>query len=254
MSEGRSVVVTGASGIAAAAARQIVAEGGRCFIISRSESTCRSLVDELGVDGVGFASVDLQNEPGAVDAFCRARAALGTIDGVIAVAGGSARKFGDGWVHDMSLDAWNASLSLNLTTMFLTARETIRHLRDQGGGSLVMTSSVLATSPQPDNFATHGYAAAKAAISGWTVPLAGAYAPDNIRVNTVAPGLVLTPMAERAAEDPAIVGFAARKQPLAGGLLTVEQVADALCWMDRAVGVTGQVLAVDGGWGVTSTS
>ena len=117
-----------------------------------------------------------------------------------------------------------------------------------------MTSSVLATSPQPDNFTTHGYAAAKATISGWTVPLAAAYARDNVRVNTVAPGLVHTPMAQRAAEDPVIVDFARRKQPLQGGLLSPEQVADALCWFVAADGGTGQVLAVDGGWAVTSTS
>jgi NAD(P)-dependent dehydrogenase (short-subunit alcohol dehydrogenase family) len=117
-----------------------------------------------------------------------------------------------------------------------------------------MTSSVLASSPQPESFTTHGYAAAKAAISGWTGSLAAAYAADGIRVNTVAPGLVRTPMAQRAAEDPDIVAFAARKQPLAGGLLTAEQVATGLAWFVTADTITGQVLAIDGGWTVTSTS
>lgn len=250
---GRSVVITGASGIAAAAARQFAAQGDLCFVISRSEANSAELTASLGSSSAGYRVADLQREDEAEGAFAAAAAALGSIDAVVAVAGGSARRLGDGWLHDMSLDAWNASLNLNLTTMFLTAREAIRHLRGRGG-SLVMTSSVLATSPQPDNFTTHGYAAAKAAISGWTVPLAAAYARDGVRVNTVAPGLVHTPMAQRAAEDPTIVDFASRKQPLQGGLLTPEQVADALCWFVRAETVTGQVLAVDGGWSVTSTS
>lgn len=249
----RSVVITGASGIAAATARQLAADGDRCFIVSRSEASCARLVSSLGSSGGGYFVADLQNESEAEGAFAAAAEALDGFDAVVAVAGGSARRFGDGWIHDMSLDAWNSSLNLNLTTMFLTAREAIRHLRGRGG-SLVMTSSVLATSPQPDNFTTHGYAAAKAAISGWTVPLAAAYASDNVRVNTVAPGLVHTPMAQRASEDAAIVDFARRKQPLQKGLLTPDQVADALCWFVRSDGVTGQVLAVDGGWSVTSTS
>ena len=118
----------------------------------------------------------------------------------------------------------------------------------------MLTSSVLATSPQADNFATHGYAAAKAAISGWTIPLAAAYAGDGIRVNTVAPGLIRTPMAARAAADPMIVDFARRKQPLSGGMIDPERVAEANCWFVEAEEVTGQVLAVDGGWSVISTS
>jgi NAD(P)-dependent dehydrogenase (short-subunit alcohol dehydrogenase family) len=250
---GRSVVITGASGIAAAAARQLAEAGDSVFVISRDPNTCASLADSLGAGSAGWHAADLQEEEAAVAAFAAAAEKMGGIDAVIAVAGGSARRFGDGWLHEMSLDAWNASINLNLTTMFLTAREAIRHMKENGG-SLVMTSSVLATSPQPDNFTTHGYAAAKASISGWTVPLAAAYAKDKVRVNCVAPGLVRTPMAARAAEDPEIVSFAERKQPVAPGMLTAEQIAKALCWFVDSDGITGQVLAVDGGWAVTSTS
>jgi NAD(P)-dependent dehydrogenase (short-subunit alcohol dehydrogenase family) len=249
----RSVVVTGATGIAAAAALQIAEAGHKVFVISRGPAGCEALVGRLGEAGAGWHAADLQSEAETEAAFAAAADTLAGIDAVVAVAGGSARKMGDGWAHEMTLDAWNASLSLNLTTMFLTARESIRYMK-RHGGSLVMTSSVLATSPQPDNFTTHGYAAAKAAISGWTIPLAAAYATDGIRVNTVAPGLVHTPMALRAAEDPEIVAFAARKQPIVGGLLTADQVASAMCWLTLADGITGQIVAVDGGWSVTSTS
>jgi NAD(P)-dependent dehydrogenase (short-subunit alcohol dehydrogenase family) len=249
----RRVVVTGASGIAAATARRLAARRDSVFVISRNPAKCAALIGELGPSGAGWHAGDLALEPDAVAAFEAAAHALGAIDGVVAVAGGSARKFGDGWLHEMTLDAWNVSLSTNLTTMFLTAREAVRHMRS-AGGSLVMTSSVLATSPQRDTFTTHGYAAAKAAITGWAVPLAAAYAADGIRVNVVAPGLVRTPMARRAAEDDEILAFARRKQPLAADMLSPDVVAKAMIFMLDAEGVTGQVIAVDGGWMVTSTS
>lgn len=246
-------VITGASGIAAACARRLVGQGRRIAVISREGPEGPALVRELGLPDAAFVPADLQVEAEAEAAFAAAEHLLGRIGGVVAVAGGSARGLGDGWLHEMSLAAWEGALGLNLTTMFLTAREAVRRMRAHGG-SLVLTSSVLATSPQSDNFATHGYAAAKAAISGWVVPLAAAYAPDGVRVNAVAPGLVRTPMAARATAAPQIVAFAARKQPLVAGLLTADDVAAVMCSVLDAPAVTGQVVAVDGGWSVTSTS
>lgn len=247
------VVVTGASGIAACAARRLARDGRPVFVVSRTEESCRALTGELGPAGAGWAAADLRDEERTVAAFDAAERALGRIDGVVAVAGGSGRPLGDGWLHDLTLEAWDGTLALNLTSMFLTAREAVRRMRAHGG-SIVLTSSVLATSPQKDSFATHAYAAAKAAITGWVVPLAAAYAAEGIRVNCVAPGLVRTPMARRAAEDEQILAFATRKQPLAQGMLSPEDVADAMVWVLDAPTVTGQVVAVDGGWAVTSTS
>lgn len=249
----RRVVVTGATGIAAATMRRLVDSGDRVVPIARTGPSLAELADELGPACAGWCAADLQDEEQTETAFAEAARLLGGIDAVVAVAGGSARRHGDGWLHEMTLDAWHKSLDMNLTTMFLTARETVRHLRAEGG-SFVMTSSVLADSPQPDGFTTHGYAAAKAAISGWTTSLAAAYAPDGIRVNTVAPGLVRTPMAARAAQDEQLQEFARRKQPLAGGMLTADSVAAVNCWLLDSRDVTGQVVAVDGGWAVTSTS
>ena len=82
--------------------------------------------------------------------------------------------------------------------------------------------------------------------------MASYYAGDGIRVNAIAPGLIRTPMAERAAEDPVIVAYAARKQPLAGGLIEADEVAAAGAFLlsDQSRQITGQVLAVDGGWSV----
>lgn len=249
----RRAVVTGASGIAAATARELAGRGWTVFIVSVDATECATLAVELGSACAGFRAGDLRNEADTVGAFDAAVAAMGGLDGVVAVAGGSARKAGDGWLHEMTMSGWDAAIGLNLTTAFLTAREAVRRMRDHGG-SLVLTSSVLATSPQPEHFATHGYAAAKAAIAGWVAPLAAAYAPDGIRVNCVAPGLVDTPGARRAAQSPEIRAFAERKQPLTRGLVLADDIAKAMVWALEAPGMTGQVIRVDGGWGIISTS
>ena len=115
-------------------------------------------------------------------------------------------------------------------------------------------SSVLGFSPSPHYFGTHAYAAAKAAIIGLTKAAAGYYAPANIRLNVVAPALVATPMSQRAQNDEEILAFVASKQPLEGGRIGLPSDLDgaAVFFMsDASRFVTGQVLAVDGGWTVS---
>ena len=115
-------------------------------------------------------------------------------------------------------------------------------------------TSVLADSPAPRQFATHAYAAAKAGIVGLTKSAAAHYASQNIRVNAVAPALVATPMSGRAQANDEIMSFIKHKQPLDGGRIGVPEDLDgaALFLMsDAAKFVTGQVLAVDGGWSVS---
>ena len=247
---GKSIVITGATGIAAAAVRKSTAEGARVFVVSIGEEETQALANVIGV--VGVATADLSDEEQAGEALQEARTVLGGIDGLFAVAGGSGRRHGDGPADTVSLPAWEATMAANAVPMFLSAREAFRHMAGRGG-SVVIVSSVLATSPSPALFATHAYAAAKGAAEAFTRASAAYYAPEGIRVNAIAPGLVDTPMASRAAGDPEIVAYAVRKQPLAGGLLRPEAVADAAIFLlsDESSQITGQVLAVDGGWGVT---
>jgi NAD(P)-dependent dehydrogenase (short-subunit alcohol dehydrogenase family) len=113
---------------------------------------------------------------------------------------------------------------------------------------------VLGFSPSPAHFATHGYAATKAAVIGFTKSIASYYAKDGIRANVVAPALVETPMSERAAANEEIMSFVRSKQPLDGGRIgTPEDLDAAVVYLlsDESRFVTGQVLAVDGGWSVT---
>jgi NAD(P)-dependent dehydrogenase (short-subunit alcohol dehydrogenase family) len=115
-------------------------------------------------------------------------------------------------------------------------------------------SSVLGFSPSPRHFATHAYAAAKAAVIGLTRAAAARYARNDIRINAVAPALVETPMSRRAAGDEDVLRFIETKQPLDGGRIGVPEDLDgAVVYFlsDASRWVTGQVLAVDGGWCVT---
>lgn len=259
---GRTILVTGSTGIAAAAASLFAAEGARVFVTSRTEAHCAELVDRLRATGVeaAYAAADLSHEAQTNAAVAACRAAFGRIDGLLAVAGGSGRRFGDGPVHTLTGDAWDATLALNARSQALVLAAVLRVMLDQPPdasgcrGATVLVSSVLATHPVPDLFATHAYAASKGAVDALMRTSAAFYAPHGIRVNGLAPALTDTPMAARAAADLATVAFARRKQPLAGGLIDPLDVARAALFLlsDDARQVTGQLLAVDGGWSVTA--
>jgi NAD(P)-dependent dehydrogenase (short-subunit alcohol dehydrogenase family) len=214
------------------------------------EAACAALGP--GVVVRGGDATDRAEVEAAIDAAARA---FGRLDGLFHVAGGSGRRFGDGPLHEVTDEGWRRTLDLNLTSVFLSNRAaTARFLAQVSGGSIVNTTSVLALAPSAQHFATHAYAAAKAAIVGLTRACAARYAADGIRFNAIAPGLVDTPMAARAASDPAIQDFVRAKQPLDGGRIgRPDDLDGAVLYLlsDASRFVTGQVLAIDGGWTVT---
>ena len=125
--------------------------------------------------------------------------------------------------------------------------------RQGGGGSIVFVASVAAFDSAPDVTGSHSYAAAKAGVIGLSHVVATTYVPERIRSNVIAPSLVNTPMAKRAAADPDTVAYAERRQPLARGFLDAGDLAGTMAWLcsDDSRQVTGQVIAVDGGWTVS---
>lgn len=258
---GRTLLVTGSTGMAASAARAAAAEGARIFVASRSEDHARALVDEIRAGGgrADSHAADLGREDEAEAAMGAAVEALGRIDAAYHIAGISGRRFGDAPVHEATLEGWNEVLRGNLTSLFLVARAVVRQMLTQEPdgrgerGAILTMSSVLARHPSPEFFGTHAYAASKGGIEALTRAMAAAYAPHRIRVNAIAPGLVATPMSRRAQEDPAIGAFLATKQPLAGGPIDADDVtAVALHLLSgESRMVTGQTIGVDGGWGVT---
>jgi NAD(P)-dependent dehydrogenase (short-subunit alcohol dehydrogenase family) len=258
---GRTVLVTGSTGMAASAARAIAAEGGSVFLVSRTPEHLDALTARIRAEGGQAAShaADLRREDEVEGAFAAFDSAFGRLDAVYSVAGISGRRFGDGPVHQASLEGWETVLAANATSQFLVARAAIRRMLAQepdgawNSGALLLMSSTLATHPAPAYFGTHAYAASKGLIDALTRSLAAMYAPDGIRVNAVAPALIATPMSVRAQEDPAILEYLAVRQPLAGGPIDADAVtATALHLLSAdASMVTGQVVAVDGGWTVS---
>lgn len=261
---GRVCFVTGSTGIGAASAERFAAEGASVFVVSKDEGHCRELTERIAATGglAAFRAADLAEKRQAAEAVEACVATFGRIDGLFAVAGGSGRRFGDGPIHEMSADAWDATLALNLRSQAMTCREVVRVMRAQQPnasgtrGSILLMGSVTATDPVPEFFATHAYAAAKGATTALMTTMAATYVGDRIRVNAVAPGLTATPMASRAATDPAIRAFAARKQPLAGELMDPDEIAQAAVYFlsDESRVVTGQLLKIDGGWSIVSVS
>lgn len=253
----RVILVTGASGIAASGAKLFASEGASVFIVGVEEAQCAELAGAIEASGAeaGYAVADLTMEASAEAAFADSHTRFGRIDGLFAAAGSSGRAFGDGPTAEIPKSGWERTIEANLIPPFLAARQALRAMvpaSGGSGGSIVLVGSVLAGHPS-HLFQTHAYTAAKGGIVALARALASSHAADGIRVNVVAPGLVRTPMSERAAGDPETVAYAARKQPLAGGFLEPDDVARAALFLlsDESSRITGQVIEVDGGWGVT---
>jgi NAD(P)-dependent dehydrogenase (short-subunit alcohol dehydrogenase family) len=180
------------------------------------------------------------------------------VDGLFNVAGGSGRRLGDGPLHELTADAYEATMRLNASTHVNVSAPVLRAMlqqpRDADGqrGAIVNMGSVLATRPVPELFATHAYASAKGAIAALTTTSAAYYAARGIRVNMVAPALTTSRMSERAAADEATLAFSKRKQPLSRGFIPAEDVAHAAVYLlsPESRAVTGQTITIDGGWSV----
>ena len=247
-------VIGGTTGLGFSAARAIVEAGGRVVVAGRNPDSAAAAVAALG-DAARAVTGDAADSRTADRAVAAAVDSFGRMDGLYHVAGGSGRKFGDGPLHEVTDDGVHATLAINLESVIWSNRAAVQCFRRQGGGGVILNmASVLAWSPSPHFFATHVYAAAKAAIIGLSRAAAACYAAENIRVNVIAPALVDTPMARRAAGDERILDFIRTKQPLDGGRIGQPEDLDAAVvhlLSDASRFCTGQVLAVDGGWCVS---
>ena len=224
------------------------------IVSGRDEASAVAATESLGEKAVAHVG-DATAPEHAPAAIALARERFGGVHGLYHVAGGSGRRQGDGPLHEMTDEGLRATLELNLHSVMLSNRAAVKQFFAQGTGVVVLNmGSVLGWSPSPEFFATHAYAAAKAAVVGFSKAAAGYYAENNIRFNVLAPALVETPMARRAAADERILKFIATKQPLDGGRIGRPDDCDGAAVFllsDAARFVTGQVLAVDGGWTVS---
>jgi NAD(P)-dependent dehydrogenase (short-subunit alcohol dehydrogenase family) len=248
------VVIGGTTGLGLSAAKACVAGGARVVVSGRSGDSADAAGRLLGESALAIVA-DAADPDSAKHIIERCRETFGRFDGLYHVAGGSGRRMGDGPLHEITDEGWAATLHLNLTTAFHSARAACQaFLGQQSAGSVLLMGSVLGSRPSPKYFSTHAYAATKSAVIGFAKSCAAYYAPQNIRFNVISPALVETPMAQRAANDEKILRFIHTKQPLDGGRIgRPEDLDAAVVWLlsDGARFVTGQEIVVDGGWSVS---
>jgi NAD(P)-dependent dehydrogenase (short-subunit alcohol dehydrogenase family) len=248
------VIIGGTTGLGISAAKAFIANGANVVVVGRNEESVHEAQQLLGNNTIALSG-DATNETTAITAIETCIEKFGSFNGLYHVAGGSGRKMGDGPLHELTLEGWNKTMDLNLTSLMLSNQAAVKKfLQLKTNGTILNMGSVLGYSPSPKYFSTHAYASAKAAIIGFSKSIAAYYAKDNIRVNVIAPALVETPMAQRAANDEEIINFIKTKQPLDGGRIGQPEDLDGLAvyfMSDASRFTTGQVVAVDGGWDVS---
>jgi NAD(P)-dependent dehydrogenase (short-subunit alcohol dehydrogenase family) len=228
--DGKTAVVTGgARGIGAATARMLERAGARVAVF------------DLEPDD-GFA-VDVTSEAAVKDAFARAADQFGGIDMLVNNAGRVARKP----AVDLPLAEWQAVLDVNLTATFLCSRIAHPYMKARGGGSIVNVASIMGLSG--GLFPNASYQASKGGVVNLTRALALEWAPDDIRVNAVAPTFVDTEMTTAIFSNPEVLATVMQHTPL-GRLPEVQDVAAAILYLCSGAArcVTGIVLPVDSGY------
>jgi NAD(P)-dependent dehydrogenase (short-subunit alcohol dehydrogenase family) len=247
------VIIGGTTGLGLSAAKAFIENGANVLVVGRNPESCVAAEVELGENARAMLG-DATNPDTATKAIELIINELDGFDGLYHVAGGSGRKFGDGPLHELTLEGWNKTFELNLTSLMLSNQAAVKKFLELGrGGTILNMSSVLGNFPSPKYFSTHAYAASKAAVIGFSKSIAAFYASNNIRINVLAPALVETPMSHRASKDDEIMNFVKTKQLLDGGRNGQVQDLDgaAVYFMsDASKFATGQTLYIDGGWGV----
>jgi len=249
------VMITGAaSGIGAATARRLTADGARGLVlVDRHEAGLGALAGELETEVLTLA-MDVADDAAWSGVEEAADARFGGVDRVVANAGVA----GGGPIVDTALAEWRRVMAVNLDGCFLTLRSGLRLIRKGGnGGAVVLVASAAGIKAEPG---IAPYAASKAAVIQLARVAAKEVAAEKIRVNAIAPGGVETPIwtqapffqdlaARAGSERAAFDQMAAMATPL-GRFATAEEIAGQVAFLlsDAAATITGAVLVSDGGY------
>ena len=240
--EGKTILVTGgARGMGAAHARAFVAEGGRVVIGDVLDADGQALAAELG-EAVRYLHLDVTDEESWAEAIDVAESEFGAVSVLVNNAGVGGK--GDP-VESMSHAEWRRVLDINLDGVFLGTRAVIPSMRRAGGGSIVNISSFAGLIGTPFSA---DYTTSKFAVRGFTKAVAMEVADLGIRVNSVHPGYIRTPLLGPLREQ-VVVGKTAIKR-----MGSPEEVARMVLFVasDEASYTTGAEFLVDGGWAAGS--
>lgn len=251
--KGKVAVVTGASsGIGLATARRFVAEGAKVMGTARSRENLEKFVSDLGDVGdvVAIEPADLASEEDANRVIDAAHKRFGKVDILVNCAGvgynyRSVRPGSMDALADTSMEDWNHTLAIDLGSVVHCSRRAIQLMMKDGGGSIINVSSILGLVGQPD---AHAYTTAKGAIINLTRSLAITYAKSGIRVNTVCPGYIETPMVEEYREQLNSEEYRYQWNPM-GRMGVPDEIASGVLFLasDEASYCNGALLTIDGG-------
>ena len=244
--KGRAVFITGgASGIGASLVEHFATQGARVGFIDLSDDAAQALCGQIVAAGGAapwYRHCDLTDIAALRSAIDDFTAEFGAIRVLINNAGNDQRRD----LADITPEAWRSALAVNLDHQFFAAQAVAPGMAMAGGGSIVNMSSIAWMLGIPELSA---YAAAKAAIVAMSKSMARSWGPDNVRVNCILPGAILTERQKRLWMTPVYEATLMDRQSLKRHLQP-EEVARLALFLasDDASAITGQGYVIDGGW------
>lgn len=244
--KGKVAIVTGgAGGIGSAVCRAFADEGVGVAVAdmdaARAEDTAAQVTSRDGAGAIGI-EVDVSSESSVEAAVRKTVEHFGRVDFLVHCAGNNIR----GPVIELAAEDWSRALNTHLTGAFLFSKFVGKRLVEQGeGGRVVFMSSVAARAPVPERGA---YSPAKAGLIALAGVLSLEWAEYGINVNSVCPGMVLTPMTEMVyAREPELQAQRLKRMP-AGREAYPEEIADLVMFLcgDKSTHISGTAIPVDG--------
>ncbi|MFT6580269.1 MAG: SDR family NAD(P)-dependent oxidoreductase [Alphaproteobacteria bacterium] len=251
-----AIVTGGASGIGAETARIFAAQGATVVVCDVNAALGQSIVDGICENGGAaiFRTLEVTDEAQWVALIAETETAYGKVDVLTNIAGISGRDprqniqttpTAGGLLEDQSLENWNQVMAVNATGTFLGTKNIIPAMRRAGGGSVVNISSICGI---VGSFSNAAYHASKGAVRIFSKSAAIQYASDHIRVNSIHPGFVDTPMTKPGHDNPEVAQQRMDATPL-GRFGSPRDIANGCLYLasDESSWVTGSELVIDGG-------
>ncbi len=240
-----AIVTGGSSGIGKTTAIQFAREGAKVVIAARREEESQEVVKEITDNGgkAIFVQTDVSKWEDVENMVDTALSEYGQLDCAFNNAGLSGR-LTEGWLT-LTEEQWDTTANVNLKGVWMCMRLQIPAMLESGGGAIVNNSSLLGMR----GAGSAPYAATKHGVIGLTRSAAVTFGDQNVRVNSVAPGFIVTPIMEaRMKENPEMWNKSKSLIPM-GAMGETETIAEAVTWLcsDQSSYVTGQTITIDGG-------